>query len=66
MANNGRASRGFNPDRLAEISRPTAIVPGIVEAPMESQARGFTEVKIVGVGGGGAPTLKERNNAPYR
>ncbi|MBV9543378.1 MAG: cell division protein FtsZ, partial [Chloroflexi bacterium] len=26
----------------------------MVDAPQESQARGFTEVKIVGVGGGGS------------
>jgi cell division protein FtsZ len=30
-----------------------SVVPQIVEAPRESPARGFTEVKIVGVGGGG-------------
>jgi cell division protein FtsZ len=29
-------------------------VPQIVEAPQESPARGFTEVKILGVGGGGS------------
>jgi cell division protein FtsZ len=29
------------------------VVPQIVEAPQESPARGFTEVKIIGVGGGG-------------
>ena len=32
---------------------PAAIVPKIVEAPFATAAKGFTEVKIVGVGGGG-------------
>src|SRR5919198_2024729 len=50
---NGRQRGGFNPDRLADLSRPNQVVPQIMEAPRDSQARGFTEVKIVGVGGGG-------------
>jgi cell division protein FtsZ len=51
---NGRQRGGFNPDRLADLSRSVSVVPQIMEAPRESQARGFTEVKIVGVGGGGS------------
>ena len=40
--------------RLDEPARPAAIVPQILEAPFAAaQAKGFTEVKIVGVGGGG-------------
>ncbi|HET6315255.1 MAG TPA: cell division protein FtsZ [Chloroflexota bacterium] len=50
----GRQRGGFNPDRLADLSRTVSVVPQIVEPPRESQARGFTEVKIVGVGGGGS------------
>src|ERR687884_273880 len=50
---NGRQRGGFNPDRMADLTRPVSVVPQIVEAPRESPARGFTEVKIVGVGGGG-------------
>jgi cell division protein FtsZ len=38
---------------MADLSRPVSVVPQIVEAPQESPARGFTEVKIMGVGGGG-------------
>ncbi len=49
----GRQRGGFNPDRLADLSRAVSVVPQIVESTRESQARGFTEVKIVGVGGGG-------------
>jgi len=51
---NGRQRGGFNPDRLADLSRTVSVVPQIMEAPRESSARGFTEVKIVGVGGGGS------------
>jgi cell division protein FtsZ len=39
---------------MADLSRPVSVVPQIVEAPQESPARGFTEVKIIGVGGGGS------------
>jgi cell division protein FtsZ len=51
---NGRQRGGFNPDRMADLTRSVAVVPQIVNAPHESPARGFTEVKIVGVGGGGS------------
>ena len=51
---NGRQRGGFNPDRMTDLTRPVSVVPQIVEAPQESPARGFTEVKIIGVGGGGS------------
>src|SRR5437868_8290263 len=51
---NGRQRGGFNPDRMADLTRPVSVVPQIVDAPQESAARGFTEVKIIGVGGGGS------------
>ena len=51
---NGRQRGGFNPDRMADLTRPVSVVPQIVESPQESPARGFTEVKIIGVGGGGS------------
>src|SRR4030088_3087163 len=38
---------------MADLTRNVSVVPQIVEAPRESPARGFTEVKIIGVGGGG-------------
>src|SRR3989442_10977604 len=38
---------------MADLTRAVSVVAQIVEAPRESPARGFTEVKIVGVGGGG-------------
>jgi cell division protein FtsZ len=51
---NGRQRGGFNPDRMADLTRTVSVVPQIIESPHESPARGFTEVKIVGVGGGGS------------
>jgi len=54
MPNGRQRGGGFNPDRLADLSRTVSVVPQIMEAPRESQAHGFTEVKIVGVGGGGS------------
>jgi cell division protein FtsZ len=53
VARTDRPRGGFDPARLEEPSRPAAVVPKIVEAPFATAAKGFTEVKIVGVGGGG-------------
>jgi cell division protein FtsZ len=39
---------------MADLTRAVSVVPQIVDAPQESQARGFTDVKIIGVGGGGS------------
>src|SRR5579864_98711 len=39
---------------MAVLRRAVSVVPQIVDAPQESPARGFTEVKIIGVGGGGS------------
>jgi cell division protein FtsZ len=53
VARTDRPQGGFDPARLEELSRPAAIVSKIVDAPFATAAKGFTEVKIVGVGGGG-------------
>src|SRR5215211_3878096 len=39
---------------MADLTRTVSVVPQIVESPKESTAHGFTEVKIIGVGGGGS------------
>jgi cell division protein FtsZ len=57
VARSERPRGGFDPARLEEPSRPSAIVPKIVEAPFATAAKGFTEVKIVGVGGGGGNAI---------
>jgi cell division protein FtsZ len=50
-----RTRGGFDPERMSEGLRPPAVVPRIVAGPDQAgaEAKGFTEVKIVGVGGGG-------------
>ena len=52
---------GFDPQRLqpgnGQPTRPTPVVQQILEAPLASAARGFTEVKIIGVGGGGSNAI---------
>jgi len=63
---NGRQRGGFNPDRMADLTRNVSVVPQIVEAPRESPARGFTEVKIIGVGGGGTNAVNRMVDAGLR
>src|SRR5262249_56305395 len=57
---------GFNPDRLGDAGRPEPVVPRILDTPAASQARGFTEVKIVGVGGGGGNAVNRMIEADVR
>jgi cell division protein FtsZ len=57
VARSERPRGGFDPSRLEEPSRPAPIVPKIVEAPFATAAKGFTEVRIVGVGGGGGNAI---------
>jgi cell division GTPase FtsZ len=48
---------------MADLTRTTSVVPQIMDAPRESAARGFTEVKIVGVGGGGSNAVNRMIDA---
>ena len=57
---------GFNPDRLGDSARLDPVVPRILDAPAASQASGFTEVKIVGVGGGGGNAVNRMIEADLR
>jgi len=58
---------GFNPDRLGDPTRPEPVVPRILEStPTVAQARGFTEVRIVGVGGGGGNAVNRMIEADVR
>ena len=57
---------GFDPERLGDPTRPEPVVPRILDQPAVSPARGFTEVKIVGVGGGGGNAVNRMIEADVR
>ena len=48
---------GFDPERLTEPVRNSPIIGKIVSNQVDMEAKGFTEIKIVGVGGGGNNAL---------
>ncbi len=66
MPSSDRPRGGFDPSRLQEPSRPSSIVPKIIDAPLRSEAKGFTEVKIVGIGGGGNNAVNRMIEAGLR
>ncbi|HEX2988838.1 MAG TPA: cell division protein FtsZ [Chloroflexota bacterium] len=57
---------GFDPDRLPEQTRSSPIIGKIVSEEIETEAKGFTEIKIVGVGGGGNNALNRMIEAGIR
>jgi cell division protein FtsZ len=57
---------GFDPDRLVDPVRTVPVVGKIVSSELETQAKGFTEIKIVGVGGGGNNALNRMIEAGIR
>ena len=48
--------RGFDPDRLS-AKRPGQIVQQLLSEGNDERARGFTEIRVVGVGGAGGNTV---------
>ena len=58
---------GFNPDRLKSLGRQE---PGVVSRMLTQddgpEAKGFTEIKVVGVGGGGNNTVNRMIEADVR
>ncbi len=57
---------GFDPERLSEPIRNGPIIGKIVSDEIETEAKGFTEIKIVGVGGGGNNALNRMIEAGIR
>lgn len=57
---------GFDPDRLVDPARSAPVVGKIVSSQIETEAKGFTEIKIVGVGGGGSNALNRMIEAGIR
>ena len=48
--------KGFNPDRLSS-KRPAKIVQQLLSEDNDERAHGFTEIKVIGVGGAGGNTV---------
>ncbi|MEA2642860.1 MAG: hypothetical protein QOF51_4254, partial [Chloroflexota bacterium] len=48
-----KTTSGFDPERLFQTTRPEPVVERFLDDLAGEKAQGFTEVKIVGVGGGG-------------
>lgn len=57
---------GFDPERLSEPVRNGPVIGKIVSEEIEAEAKGFTEIKIVGVGGGGNNALNRMIEAGIR
>ena len=58
---------GFSPDRLNSLGRqPSGIVSRMLDHDETPEAKGFTEIKVVGVGGGGSNTVNRMVEADVR
>lgn len=54
---NRRVRRGFKPERLEGRQRPRRLIPQILGDERVPEAKGFTEINIIGVGGAGNNAL---------
>lgn len=61
-----KVSSGFDPERLTQPSRLEPVVERILDDRVASEAKGFTEVKIIGVGGGGNNAVDRMIDADVR
>ena len=48
---------GFDPNRIEPNKRPKPIIPQILSTDTAALAKGFTEIKVVGIGGAGNNTI---------
>lgn len=48
---------GFDPNRIEPNRRPKPIIPQILSTDTAALAKGFTEIKVVGIGGAGNNTI---------
>ena len=53
----------FDPDRMAPVELNKPMVPHILDTELAATAKGFTEVKIIGVGGGGSNAVNRMIDA---
>lgn len=51
------SKRGFDPKRVSENKRDRPVIPKILAAETPRLAKGFTEIKVVGLGGAGNNTV---------
>lgn len=51
------SSGGFDPKRVKQKGRAQAVIPQILSPDAPQRAKGFTEIKVIGVGGGGNNTV---------
>ncbi|HEX6506910.1 MAG TPA: cell division protein FtsZ [Chloroflexota bacterium] len=48
---------GFDPDRVEGAKRDKPVIPSILSADTAALAKGFTEIKVIGLGGAGNNTI---------
>ncbi|GAC1329613.1 MAG: cell division protein FtsZ [Chloroflexota bacterium] len=48
---------GFDPDRVAPVKRDQPVIPQILSSETDHMAKGFTEIKVIGLGGAGNNTI---------
>lgn len=48
---------GFDPNRIGPVKREQPVIPQILSSETPHLAKGFTEIKVVGIGGGGSNTI---------
>lgn len=51
------SKRGFDPDRVGDQKRQNPLIPQILSSDTPHLAKGFTEIKVVGLGGAGNNTV---------
>lgn len=48
---------GFDPERMGRAERERPVIPQILSPETQNLAKGFTEIKVVGLGGAGSNTI---------
>jgi cell division protein FtsZ len=57
---------GFDPQRLGILKRDRPVIPQMLSDENEARARGFTEIRVIGVGGAGSNTVDHMIEADVR
>lgn len=51
------SNHGFDPNRVEQAKRDRPVIPQMLSAETPALAKGFTEIKVVGLGGAGGNTI---------